>query len=374
MADKEVQLKNTGKKTTKVSQSEITPVTTTTSSSSLSSLLISSDKAATSGSSGKQPTKQLPTKESGVTKEVLLILKEMNANLNAQATRLEKQEQKLQSFTEQIADQEYGDFNDYNDYECQEQYDDDACMSEQASILSSTKKTTGGGIFSSLVNKFQQEDAVDSEVNDDLAHFVNMSFRSGLTEDKLSDIVKDIHRPQNCEALVKTRVNQGIWRLLKMHTQADDNRMQVIQDLIIKATSNLVKLIDKNADSLDPCDMDWSSNSIALLGQANKLINIRRKELHKSDLDPKYHYLASASLPFTDHLYGDDTDVNKNVKEINDLNKIGRNLGRGFPRGNYRGYVSRRPHPYYRRGFRGRGRGRPDISAASKNVRMAPKK
>jgi hypothetical protein len=116
-----------------------------------------------------------------------------------------------------------------------------------------------------------------------------------------------------------------------MHTQADDNQMQIIQDLIIKATSNLVKLIDKNADSLDPYDMDWSSNTIALLLQANKLINIHRKELHKSD-----------------HLYGDNTDINKNVKDINDLNKIGHNLGRGFPRGNYRGYVSRCPHPYYR--------------------------
>jgi hypothetical protein len=97
-----------------------------------------------------------------------------------------------------LADKEYSDFNDYNDYECQEQYDDDdACMSEQASILSSAKKTTGGGIFSSFVNKFQQEDAVDSEVHDALAHFFNMFFRSGLMEDKLSDIVKDIHRPQN---------------------------------------------------------------------------------------------------------------------------------------------------------------------------------
>ena len=292
----------------------------------------------------------------------------MNSNLNAQASRLEKQEQKLQSLT---------DLMDCDYYDDNEQYDD-ACMSEQseqAPSLQDAKKSTGGGIFSSLLNKFQQEDAVDGEANDDLAHFVNTSFRSGLTEEKLADIVKDIHRPQNCEALVKTRVNQGIWRLLKMHTQADDNRMQTIQDLIIKATSNIVKLTDKNAESLDSCDMDWSSNAIALLGQANKLINVRRKELHKSDLDPKYHYLASASLPFTDHLYGDDTDVNKNVKEINDLNKIGRNLGRGFPRGSFRGYGSRRPHPYFRRGFRGRGgRGRLDTSAVSKNARSAPKK
>ena len=115
----------------------------------------------------------------------------MNSNLNAQASRLEKQEQKLQSL--------WMDCDYYDDYE----HYDDACMSEQseqAPSLSDGKKSTGGGIFSSLLNKFQQENAVDGEVNNDLAHFVNTTFRSGLT--------KDIHRPQYCEALVKTRVNQ----------------------------------------------------------------------------------------------------------------------------------------------------------------------
>ena len=120
-----------GKKTPKPTQeTEITPVTTTTSSSS-SSELVSSGKTAASSSSGKQPMKQLSTEEDGVTKEVLLILQEMNAKLNAQASRLQTQEQRLQSFTDQMADQEYCDYND--DYECQEQYDD-ACMSEQPSI------------------------------------------------------------------------------------------------------------------------------------------------------------------------------------------------------------------------------------------------
>jgi len=108
----------------------------------------------------------------------------MNSNLNAQASRLEKQEQELQSLTDQMDCDYYDDYKQY----------DDACMSEQseqAPSLSDAKKSTGGGIVSSLLNKFQQEDAVDGEVND----FVNTSFRSGLTEEKLADIVKDIHSP-----------------------------------------------------------------------------------------------------------------------------------------------------------------------------------
>jgi len=125
------QLKNLGEKDPKpIQETEITPVTTSTSSSSSSELEFSGK---TSSSSVKQPMKQLFTnlKEGGVTKEVLLILQEMNAKLNAQASRLQKQEQRLQSLTDQMDEQEYCDYND--DYECQEQYDD-ACMSEQPSI------------------------------------------------------------------------------------------------------------------------------------------------------------------------------------------------------------------------------------------------
>lgn len=100
------------------------------------------------------------------------------------------------------------------------------------------------------------------------------------------------------------------------------------------------------------------------------MINNRRKEMHRADLDPKYHYLASSSLPYSDLLYGEDCDVNKNVREINDMNRIGRNVGRGRGSTNFRG---RRPFP---RGGRIRGRGRPmtDNQNVSKKQKMAYKK
>ena len=50
--------------------------------------------------------------------------------------------------------------------------------------------------------------------------------------------------------------------------------------------------------------------------------------MNKSDLAAKYHYLAYSSLPSTERLYGDDCGVNKNVREINDLNRIGRNMAK----------------------------------------------
>ena len=75
----------------------------------------------------------------------------------------------------------------------------------------------------------------------------------------------------------------------------------------------------------------------------------------KVDLDVKYHYLTSQNLTYTDKLYGD--NVNKNIKDIQDINCLSKNIGRGsggLPRGSFRGRrPSRCPNP-----GRGRGRGR----------------
>ena len=368
MAEKEVQAsKFVGKKTMLASNSQ----TEDSNSPSLSATISSKGSSAkTPSQTGKAPSKSTSSSAAtagGVNKEVLLILQEMNQKLNEQSERLEKHEQRVESITEHWQEYDYSENLDYYD----EQYTDS--VSEERGGEEASDPHGHQSVFKTLKNKFQRVDMVDDVVNEDLADFVNTSFKNGLTDEKKNELLKDIHRPANTEALVRTRVNQGIWRLLKPSTQYEDNNMQQIQDLIVKATANIVKLTHKTAATQDSEDFDRVTDAIALLGQANKQINLRRKELHKSDLDPKYHYLASASFPFTEYLYGEDTDVNKNIKDINNLNKIGRSMGRGYQRGSFRG---RRPHPYNRgrgRVFRGRGQ-QPFHSAPPKNLRAAPKK
>ena len=91
--------------------------------------------------------------------------------------------------------------------------------------------------------------------------------------------------------------------------------------MLLKASMNLVKLVEKLCLSHSE-HVELGTTAIALLAHANKIINTKRKDLHKSDLDYKYHYLASASLPYTGLLYSNDMDVNNNVREINNMNRI----------------------------------------------------
>lgn len=294
---------------------------------------------------------------SNVNKEVMLILRDLNNNLNKQNEKVEAQNARIEHIAQQLDSFYYDENVDLNEPEELEQYETFDTDSEPPIKI----QKTDDSVFKSLSEKFQSTESVDPEVNDDLAAFVNNAFRNGINEEKQTEILKNIHRPINCDSLVKTRVNQGIWRLLKAQTQTDDSKMQGIQNLIVKASSCITKLLDKCGESLDSEDVDWGTSALALLGQANKQLNNRRKEMHKSDLDPKYHYLASSSLPFTERLYGDDCDVNKNVREINDLNRIGRNIAKTYQRGGYRG---RRP---FRRG-RGRGRWFPKTDSTGQSA------
>ena len=105
------------------------------------------------------------------------------------------------------------------------------------------------------------------------------------------------------------------------HVHTIDSNMQKIQEGVIKSAILISKLLSNNASQLDESQIESGMDALGLLGQANKLINVRRTDLHKSNLNPEYHYLCSASQNYTGMLYGD--DISKNVKEIQDANKIG---------------------------------------------------
>ena len=378
MAEKEVQISksvavstaSSGKKTTSASTKSQVVKPSTSGLSSQPSL---------ASTSGKSISSQ---KESGVSgtpplRELVDILRVLNTNVNAQSERLDKQSQRIDEIMNQWNECE----NDPQfDYEYEEDTESIPCQFEPEGdfIQESLESTSTASIFKKLSNKFQQSEQVDVDVHPDLANLVNNSFRNGLSDDNLDEISKQILRPENCDSLVKTHVNQGIWRLVKSFTQSEDSRLTAIQGVLLKASVNLVKLVEKLGLSNSE-HVELGTTAIALLGHANKMINTKRKDLRKADLDYKYHYLASASLPYTDLLYGNDTDVNNNVREINNMNRIGRSTGRGGGpmRNQGRGRRGTGPYTSRGRGFRGRGRGAPmnrsDTSIQTKNFKPQKK-
>ena len=129
-----------------------------------------------------------------------------------------------------------------------------------------------------------------------------------------------------------------VWSALKSTTQTEDSKLRGVQNALVKATINIVKIMDSCAGSFDAATLDLGADAIGILGQASRWLNVRRRDLHKRDMDPTLHYLCSSSVQSTDQLYGD--TIVKDIKDAQEINKISRQIG--HPRG---------------RGQRGRGRG-----------------
>ena len=211
---------------------------------------------------------------------------------------------------------------------------------------------------------------MDSPVNSCLATLVNKIFRKGISFEKFLKLLKASPRPDNCDSLVKASVNNLVWNLFSPHLHTIESNMQKIQEVVIKSAILITNLLSNNASQLDEPQIESGMDALRLLGQTNKLINVRRKDLHKRILNPEYHYLCSASQKYTDRLYGD--DISKNVKEIQYVNKIGCRRTKGsmqsYQRGSGRGGTPGFRGVYRGRVMKPRGRGRGSFSSKPRNL------
>lgn len=226
--------------------------------------------------------------------------------------------------------------------------------------------------FSSFKNaalSFKSKEKTADKVNDDLAEMTNTFFRAGISDEKYQELMKGTLRPENCTSLTRTKVNQLVWNWLSPNTKTLDISLQQHQYTVIKAAIKIVTMLDKldalkckgdkssvEVDQLQEC-INLALDSLGLLAQYNYKTNMKRKEIHKPDLLPEYHHLCSTNIPFSEQLYGD--DISKEVKEIQDVNKVGKRISKFGSNGSSdrgRGHSN-----FGNRGSRGssiRGRGR----------------
>jgi hypothetical protein len=158
--------------------------------------------------------------------------------------------------------------------------------SNDSNVKEAKASTSSSNNFKTVANDYQAKDTVDVKINDDLADVVNGFFREAISDEKYSEIMKSIARPENCTSLTKTRVNQLVWDLLLPQTKSFDSVIQQHQETIIKAASNVTKILNKlnqvECSNEEKCKqdiqscMDMGMESLALMAQYNKMTNLKR--------------------------------------------------------------------------------------------------
>ena len=117
--------------------------------------------------------------------------------------------------------------------------------SNDSNVKEAEASTSSGNIFKTVGNDYKAKDTVDVKINDELADVVNGFFREGISDEKYSDIMRSIAKPENCTSLTKTGVNQLVWDLLLPRTKSFDSVIQQHQETIIKAASIVTKILNK---------------------------------------------------------------------------------------------------------------------------------
>ena len=153
-------------------------------------------------------------------------------------------------------------------------------------------------------------DPIDSEVSVIVNSLLMTSCRKKINR---------IACPQNCEALTKVKVNQLIWDNLSANVRSQNLRIQKSKPLIkgitgvVLATNKVLECFDSIPEGRDL--IQRLSDSIAMLANANKEINMCRKEMIKPALHDDYKHLCSSSIKPTSFLFGDELP-----KQVNILN------------------------------------------------------
>lgn len=241
--------------------------------------------------------------------------------------------------------------------------------------------------FSSLAKRFKPQESLSADIDSTLANTVTEIFRNGMEDDQYQNMLKSeaLARPSNCDGLTVVKCNQLVWDLISPSARTTDKKLQNVETSVVKSATILAKLVDKFAKVekklSDSCNEDCSyvidniNDAMALLGHANRQINVTRKDLLKPELRNEFTHLCNHQLPYTNQLFGD--DVSKAAKEIEDCAKIGNKIQYGSNRGfgSYRsgrfGFRSRFRRP---RGSRGIGRGYMQSGGGFDSAKNYPKR
>lgn len=116
------------------------------------------------------------------------------------------------------------------------------------------------------------------------------------------------------------------------------------------------------------CDMPWTPSQLSVM--LIFLLNTRRRDAIKPDLNPMYRPLCSKQVPITNLLFGD--DLTKALRDIRDLNQVARRTGK--PRQTYQHQRYGRPRFLKKRDFfskRAQGPG-PSLQGRNRQRRRRP--
>ena len=224
-------------------------------------------------------------------------------------------------------------------------------------------------VLSGIASDLKLDQKQGPPVNEQIAKIVHGLMREKLSDEVLTETQNRYNRPENCDCLTTTKVNHLIWDKLKPDTRSNDIKLQRVQSNLVKGLIPVVSIVQRLVDARDKIPKDAldvaglirvATDAIALIGAANFEINMRRRDNIKPELNEDYKHLCYSSVPFTESLFGNDSDLSKQLKDLAEATKVSKKLSRSNAKleaNKNQGYRSFKDGKSKRFGYKYRGQG-----------------
>lgn len=185
-----------------------------------------------------------------------------------------------------------------------------------------------------LESNFKKEKKYAEKVHEVVASTVNEGIEAIVEHkaDTVQNLLKKYDRPENCKFLEVPKVNKAVWtsKQTSKELKESDRLMQRTQNYLTKGLIPLVTLMDKTlkSESEESEELfDLAMDSFNLLAFAHRDISNQRRRLLTPAIDGKYKQMCGESAPISStHLFGDEENLEKRVREIDESRKIGNKI------------------------------------------------
>ncbi|XP_022806510.1 uncharacterized protein LOC111343592 [Stylophora pistillata] len=243
---------------------------------------------------------------------------------------------------------------------------DSSDNSKTTSVKSPESGPTQSVLVDSLTQAFTTSKVTSPAIEGKIAELIDNMLIGGLSAETVKERVEKHPPPENCKFLAVTMVNEEIWDLLPRKSRAVDLAFQRVQEPLLQGISALTKLAGKLVKDINDGKtpdtrqmLDHVMDSVAMLGNTNWKLNMKRRELIKPELNPPYTRLCKEDITMSTKLFGD--DLSKHLKDMSEAKKAGQQMQKPYSNSSNRGAVhSQKRHfnrfkPYHYDRTRGSG-------------------
>ena len=219
---------------------------------------------------------------------------------------------------------------------------DSSDINNTASVKS-PESGSQSALVESLTQAFTKSKVTSPAIDGKIAELIDNMLIGGLSAKTVKERVEKHPPPENCKFLAVT-VNEEIWDLLPRKSRAVDLAFQRVQEPLLQGISALTnlagKLVKDVTDGKTPNARDvlnYVMDSVAMLRDTNWKLNMKRRELIKSELNPSYTHLCKEDIAVSTKLFGD--DLAKHLKDMSEAKKAGQQMQKPYSNSSHRGAV-----------------------------------